>query len=96
MAHGCTYCTDDFHCEKFTDEKHTSWCYGENYHCKDRRISNGDHIRAMTDEELADKFEEIQLNTVRAYGNDDLLLKGELKGYWLDWLRQEAKYENQT
>ena len=52
MAHGCTYCTDDFHCEKFTDEKYTSWCYGKDYPCKDRRISNADRIRAMTDEEL--------------------------------------------
>lgn len=52
--------------------------------------THGDAIRAMSDEELADKFEEIQLKTVKAYGNDDLLLKGELKKYWLDWLRQEV------
>ena len=53
-------------------------------------ITNADRIRSMTDEELADKFEEIQLKTVKAYGNDDLLLKGELKKYWLDWLRREV------
>ena len=53
MAHGCTYCTDDFHCEKFTDGKCVSWCYGKDYPCKDRRISNADRIRSMTDEELA-------------------------------------------
>ena len=53
--------------------------------------TNADTLRAMTDEELADKFEEIQLKTVKAYGNDDLLLKGELKKYWLDWLKEEAK-----
>lgn len=59
--------------------------------CKAFKCStNADRIRAMTDEELADKFEEIQLQTVKAYGNDDLLLKGELKKYWLDWLRREA------
>lgn len=52
--------------------------------------TKADLIRAMSDEELADKFEEIQLKTVKAYGNDDLLLKGELKEYWLDWLKQEA------
>ena len=52
--------------------------------------TNADRIRAMSDEELADKFEEIQLKTVKAYGNDDLLLKGELKKYWLDWLREEC------
>lgn len=53
--------------------------------------SNADKLRSMSDEELADKFEEIQLKTVKAYGNDDLLLKGELKKCWLDWLREEAK-----
>ena len=63
---------------------------GCTYH-KPKRITNADRIRAMIDEELADKFEEIQLKTVKAYGNDDLLLKGELKKYWLDWLKQEAK-----
>ena len=52
--------------------------------------TNADRIRSMTDEELADKFEEIQLKTVKAYGNDDLLLKGELKKYWLDWLKEEG------
>lgn len=52
--------------------------------------ANADRIRSMTDEELAGEFEKIQLKTVRAYGNDDLLLKGELKGYWLDWLREEV------
>jgi hypothetical protein len=54
-------------------------------------VTNADRIRSMTDEELADKLEEIQLKTVKAYGNDDLLLKGELKKYWLDWLKEEAK-----
>ncbi len=53
--------------------------------------TKADRIRAMSDEELADKFEEIQLQTVKAYENDYLLLKGELKKYWLDWMRQEAE-----
>ena len=53
-------------------------------------MTNADRIRAMSDEELADKFEEIQLNTVKAYGNDYLLLKGELKKYWLDWMKQKV------
>lgn len=58
---------------------------------KMQRQTNADRIRSMTDEELADKFEEIQLQTVKAYGNDDLLLKGELKKYWLDWMKEEAE-----
>lgn len=55
--------------------------------------TNADRIRSMTDEELANKFEEIQLQTVKAYGNDHLLLKGELKKYWLNWLKEEEKNE---
>ena len=54
-------------------------------------ITNADLIRSMADEELADKLEEIQLQAAKAYGNDDLLLKGELKEYWLEWLRKEGE-----
>lgn len=61
------------------------------YEAKPKPITNADRIRAMSDDELADKFEEIQLKTVKAYGNDDLLLKGELKKYWLDWLKKEVE-----
>ena len=55
------------------------------------RKTNADRIRSMSDEELASKFEEIQLESVRAYGNDNLLLAGELRKCWLDWLRKEAE-----
>ena len=58
-----------------------------------RIITKADRIRSMTDEELADKLEEIQLKTVKAYGNDDLLLKGELKKYWLDWLKEGTDHD---
>ena len=93
MAHGCTYCTDDFHCEKFTDEKYTSWCYGKDYPCKDRRISNADRIRAMTDEELAEWFHRIQYDVSDYYCGghscEPTLPTG--KESWLGWLKQEAK-----
>ena len=52
--------------------------------------TNADRIRGMPDEELASKFEEIQLQAAKAYGNDDMLLAGELREYWLDWLKREA------
>jgi len=70
MAHGCTYCTDDFHCEKFTNEKCTSWCYGEGYPCKERRISNADRIRGMSDEELAKWISDVSITDgFCPYGN---------------------------
>ena len=93
MAHGCTYCTDDFHCEKFTDEKYTSWCYGKDYPCKDRRISNADRIRAMTDEELAEWFIKVQ-DDVADYYDGGHAFAPELptmENSWLDWLKQEAQ-----
>ena len=55
--------------------------------------TNADRIRSMSDEELAGKFEEIQLQAAKAYGNDDMLLAGELREYWLGWLKHEAKEE---
>ena len=54
-------------------------------------MTNADRIRSMSDEELAYKFEEVQLEAAKAYGNDDMLLAGELRKYWLDWLRKEAE-----
>lgn len=81
-----------------TKEKEPCSCGGNPVKCdfyegvREKYIyrTNADRIRAMNDEELADKFEEIQLKTANAYGDDDLLLKGELKKYWLDWLKKEV------
>lgn len=50
-----------------------------------------DQIRSMNDEELATYLEEVELAAVRAYGNDDLLLKCELRGWWLKRLRKDAE-----
>lgn len=89
MAHGCTYCTDDFHCEKYTDEKYTSWCYGKDYPCKDRRITNADRIRAMTDDELVELFADSDCGYCRIH---DFCVAQEngrnCEASWLAWLRQ--------
>lgn len=61
------------------------------YRLVSNKPSNADRIRAMSDKELADKFEEVQLNTIKTYSNDHILLAGELRKYWLDWLREEAE-----
>ena len=90
MAHGCTYCTDDFHCEKFTSEKCVSWCYGKDYPCKDRRISNADRIRSMTDEEMANwYFSEFFPNA--PYCNKlECYRDSPCEQCLLDWLRTEV------
>lgn len=48
----CIYCTEDLHCTKYSDDDCESWCVlGP---CTAETPSNGDKIRQMTDEELAD------------------------------------------
>ena len=44
-------------CEKFSDDKVTSWCVEGP--CGDQTPSNADRIRAMTDDELNDLFHDI-------------------------------------
>lgn len=48
----CIYCTEDLHCTKYSDDDSESWCVlGP---CTAETPSNGDKIRRMTDEELAE------------------------------------------
>ena len=56
---------------------------------KQKRITNADEIRSMSDEELAQMFWEIaacELCQLRKRHCSD-----NCKGTWLEWLRQEAK-----
>ncbi len=46
----CVY-YDNHKCQKFSDEKYNAWCDFDN--CEHQTPSNGDKIRAMSDEELA-------------------------------------------
>ena len=48
---GCIYRTRSDLCMKFTTEQSVSFCVGKK--CPDRKESNADRIRSMTDEELA-------------------------------------------
>ena len=83
---GCVYQTADGQCWKFSDKftNTLSWCVGVNL-CKDRKLSNADRIRTMSDEELADFLG----------GKGCLDCKNECEGAkcescWLKWLKQEA------
>ena len=49
---GCIYCTADMHCERYSGDGVTSYCVEGP--CADRKLSNADRIRAMSDEELAE------------------------------------------
>ena len=71
---------------KFTTDQSISFCVGKK--CPDRKESNADRIRSMTDDELAEMLSEpFPYNCARQKCNY----------YWktckecaLDWLRQEA------
>ena len=76
---GCIYRTRSDLCMKFTTDQSISFCVGKK--CPDRKQSNADRIRRMTDEELA-KFIS---GKARGFGE-------EYEGYMsaLDWLKEEA------
>ena len=48
---GCIYRTQSDLCKLYTKDDTISFCEGED--CPDRKQSNADRIRSMTDEELA-------------------------------------------
>ena len=89
----CIY-EKDGKCMKFTTNVVTSYCYGKDYPCRDREISNAMKIRSMTDEELA-KW----LNHMQADAYNRGMLEDWIVGYpnnyynWLDWLREEADHD---
>lgn len=90
----CIY-YDNGKCQKFSDDHYTSWCDFDQ--CEFQTPSNGDRIRAMSDEEL----------THFKYGGGNPYCKEEeptdcKRSKWanglspceqcyLDWLRQPAK-----
>jgi len=54
-----------------------------------KRMTNGDRIRAMTDEELADEF---SYSGCHKQSNPEICRKhtGECERCWLDWLKKEV------
>lgn len=59
-------------------------------------MTNGDRIRAMTDEELADLINDAEYGLIERPGMCDVSKEyrmtnlNECKNCWLDWLKQEA------
>lgn len=89
---GCIFRTKDGECDLYFEVGHyKTFCEMEN--CKDRKLTNADRIRAMTDEELAS----FACNRSCAYCpvvdcNGRMMTIGRDYCYkrWLDWLKQEA------
>lgn len=90
----CIYCTEDLHCTKYSVDGVESWCLlGP---CTAETPSNGDKMRRMTDEDLAEKIGESidceVCKTMHHSENDECPSKPHQScvDFWLDWLRQEA------
>lgn len=66
---------------------------GEREYYTRKPITNADHIRTMSDEELADWFSKIQ-NDIADYYDRGHVFAPELptlKDSWLDWLNKECE-----
>lgn len=92
---GCIYRTRSDLCMKFTTDKSISFCVGKK--CPDRKESNADRIRAMTDEELAEwaSIREMCFIYHLLINDPDLRNKCRIyencKDCWLEWLKQEGE-----
>ena len=89
---GCIYRTRSDLCMKFTTEQSISFCVGKK--CPDRKESNADRIRAMTDEELSYYLDGLagdgcppQMSPVC----NKERYKCNVRKCWLEWLKQEAE-----
>lgn len=88
---GCIYKTKDGECDLYSEGgKYHAWCEMDG--CDGRKLSNGDRIRAMSDEELAtlllhrvDRNGDCPVSKATKYCKQHECVK-----CWLDWLKQEA------
>ena len=84
---GCIYRTRSDLCMKFTTEQSISFCVGKK--CPDRKESNADRIRSMTDEELAVLLSNTEANFPPNCQNGVSVKLCETA--WLDWLKEECE-----
>ena len=91
---GCIYRTQSDLCKLYTKDDTISFCKRED--CPDRKQSNADRIRSMTDEELAEMFIRIQYDVAHYVSNANANLQfPSSPGLWLNWLKKEAKGETE-
>ena len=94
---GCIYRTKDGECDLYSEGgKYKAFCVIEN--CKDRKPTNADRIRSMSDEELARMLasgchETRECPTIfdPIYPYDEVVESCEK--CWLNWLNEEVKDE---
>ena len=92
----CIY-YDNGKCQKFSDDTYNAWCSFSD--CESRTPSNGDKIRAMSDEELAkwlaDAWDCHECSEHERIGDHPLLRSEpcdqECERHCLDWLKRRAE-----
>lgn len=90
---GCIYRTRSDLCMKFTTDQSISFCVGKK--CPDRKESNADRIRSMSDEKLAELLNDIaELAYSEGYSKETdepyMSPYPPTKSAWGNWLKQEA------
>ena len=83
---GCIYRTADDKCDFWSDHGKGIVSYCDFDGCEEKKPSNADRIRAMTDEKLADTIAH-KADACLNCTSDGL---DTCKSCWLDWLKQEA------
>lgn len=78
MEYPCIYFEKNGRCRKFSDDTAVSYCVMGP--CPEQTLSNADHIRAMSDEELAEYFADM--------ANEDIY---DGPGAWLVWLQKPTE-----
>lgn len=93
---GCVYRTTDGKCEFYSDHGKgiVSWCDFDD--CEEKKPSNADRIRAMTDEELAEFITPVKCVDCHLLdcGVEEEMLNGKHRTCQervLDWLKQESE-----
>lgn len=98
---GCIYRTKDNKCKRFSVGGVLSFCYLDGT-CDCEIQSNGDRIRAMSDEGLAEYMADIVdvcppesnmkcLDDLYAHGEGPYPSDEQCRKCWLDWLREEVE-----
>ena len=95
MEYPCIYFEKDGKCRKFSDNTAISYCVMGP--CPEQKLSNADHIRAMSDDELSEQFV-VAVNGLQPctlyYSiptERTFLTEAEAVRVTLEWLQQPAK-----
>lgn len=88
VEYPCIYFKKDGVCRKFSDDTVISYCVMGP--CPEQKLSNADRIRAMSDEELAERiWPKFGCPNEKNYVT--CVYVSECKDCWMEWLQQPAE-----